>query len=53
VQPYILDDLDVEEEIEGSNSGKDGDDQGVDAHGLHIDEFDDGYLSCISCNLCG
>ena len=42
-EEYILDDLDVEDEIEGSNSGNDGDDQGVDAHGLNIDEFDDGY----------
>ena len=42
-EEYILDDLDVEDEIEGSNSGNDGDDQGVDAHGLNIDGFDDGY----------
>jgi hypothetical protein len=42
-EEYILDDLDVEDKIEGSNSEKDGDDQGVDAHGLHINEFDDGY----------
>jgi hypothetical protein len=42
-EEYILDDLDVEDEIEGSNSGNDGDDQGVDAHGFNIDEFDDGY----------
>jgi hypothetical protein len=40
---YILDDLDMEDEIEQSNSGKDGDDQDVDAHGLNIDELDDGY----------
>jgi hypothetical protein len=33
----------VEDEIEGSNSGNDGDDQGVDALGPNIDEFDDGY----------
>jgi hypothetical protein len=38
-EEYILDDLDVEDEIEGSNSGKDGDDQGVDAHGLNIDSM--------------
>jgi hypothetical protein len=43
----ILDDLDVEDEIEGSNSGNDGDDQGVDAHGLNIDEFDDGDDQCM------
>jgi hypothetical protein len=42
-EEYILDDLNVEDEIEGSNSGNDDDDQGVDAHGLNIDEFDDGY----------
>ncbi|KAL5683066.1 hypothetical protein ACJX0J_009451, partial [Zea mays] len=27
-EEYILDDIDVEDEIKGSNSGKDGDDQG-------------------------
>jgi hypothetical protein len=42
----------VEDEIEGSNSGKYGDDQGMDAHGLNIDEFDDGYLSCIKVVTC-
>ncbi|KAL5681168.1 hypothetical protein ACJX0J_007553, partial [Zea mays] len=35
-EEYILDDLDVEDEIEGSNSGNDGDDQGVDAHDIEL-----------------
>jgi hypothetical protein len=42
-EEYILDDLNMEDEIEGDNSGKDGDDQEVDAHGLNIDEFDNSY----------
>jgi hypothetical protein len=33
----------MKDEIEGGNSGKDGDDQDVNDHSLNIDEFDNGY----------